>query len=161
MNRRHWVLLALALPVLGVLGMVVKSELTLARGRELRVPIRGFDPRDLLRGNYLLFQFDLNISGTCEEEQGSCCYCVRAGMSGQAMPAQKGACGVEEGCLAEINAADLEELRRFYVPEEVGFQLEQRVREKRAVAVLAVTPDGKVALKALEIDGKPWREALE
>jgi|CXWL01.1.fsa_nt_gi uncharacterized membrane-anchored protein len=160
MTRLLTMLVALLLPLAGVLGMIVKSELTLARGRELRVPIRGFDPRDMLRGQYLTFQFDWDERGSCPNRE-DCCYCVIPQPGPRGVLAQKGECEEAVDCMARIDESQLAELRRFYIPEEVGLQLEELVRKKRAVVVLAVTPEGRVALKDLEIDGRPWREALK
>lgn len=153
--------LALVLPIAGVLGMIVRSEVKLALGVELRVPIRGFDPRDLLRGHYLMFQFDWTVQGACAEGE-ECCYCLDArGPGARGAQVQQAACMDLKECPARMDAAELDALRRFYVPEEVGTRLEDLVRHKRAVAVLAVTPQGGVVLKQLEVDGKPWREVLE
>jgi len=53
-----WVVAALALPVLALAALVGEQERRLAGATILTVPIRGYDPRDLLAGHYLYAQFD-------------------------------------------------------------------------------------------------------
>jgi hypothetical protein len=48
----------LALPVVGVLGLVAEKQLSVAASTAVRLPIAGYDPRDLMYGHYLHFRFD-------------------------------------------------------------------------------------------------------
>ncbi|MDD3371475.1 MAG: GDYXXLXY domain-containing protein [Alphaproteobacteria bacterium] len=50
--------LFLALPVVGVLSLVAQKEIAIAQAQTVRIPIKGYDPRSLLYGHYLRFQFD-------------------------------------------------------------------------------------------------------
>lgn len=49
---------ALALPVLGVLLLAVDKQVTISTATTERIPIVGYDPRDLLYGHYLRFRFE-------------------------------------------------------------------------------------------------------
>ncbi|MFM7349136.1 MAG: GDYXXLXY domain-containing protein [Erythrobacter sp.] len=51
-------LAAALLPIAGLAGLWATSGLTYRQGTEWDVPIRGYDPRDLLRGHYVEFQYD-------------------------------------------------------------------------------------------------------
>jgi hypothetical protein len=56
-NRRLR-LAALALPLVGLAGLWFQSDLRYRSGTEWEVPIRGDDPRDVLRGHYVAFSYD-------------------------------------------------------------------------------------------------------
>lgn len=58
MNRRLINLAALALPLLGLGAVWLQTELQSREGTEWDVPVQGYDPRDLLRGHYVQFQYD-------------------------------------------------------------------------------------------------------
>ncbi len=58
MNRKLIHLAALALPLIGLGAVWVQTELQSREGTEWDVPVRGYDPRDLLRGHYVEFQYD-------------------------------------------------------------------------------------------------------
>lgn len=56
---RRLALAVVLLPIAGAAGLVALKETLLAQSLVQRVPIVGYDPRDLLHGHYLLFRFDL------------------------------------------------------------------------------------------------------
>jgi hypothetical protein len=51
-------LAALALPLAGLAGLWFQSDAHYLSGTEWEVPIRGYDPRDVLRGHYVEFSYD-------------------------------------------------------------------------------------------------------
>lgn len=58
MNRRLIDALALLLPLAGLGAVWVQTELQSREGTEWDVPVQGYDPRDILRGHYVQFQYD-------------------------------------------------------------------------------------------------------
>lgn len=58
MNRVLLHVAALALPLLGLGGMWLQADRLSRQGTEWDVPIHGYDPRDLLQGHYVQFQYD-------------------------------------------------------------------------------------------------------
>jgi len=54
------VIAALALPVLALAALVGEQERLRLKAEVVTVPLVGVDPRDLLRGRYLMAQFDWN-----------------------------------------------------------------------------------------------------
>lgn len=58
MNRRLIQALALVLPLAGLGAVWWQTELDSHRGTEWDIPVQGYDPRDLLRGHYVQFQYD-------------------------------------------------------------------------------------------------------
>lgn len=57
MNRLIHVL-ALLLPLAGLGAVWAQTERLSRQGTEWDVPVSGYDPRDLLRGHYVLFRYD-------------------------------------------------------------------------------------------------------
>lgn len=58
MNRAVLQIAALALPLVGLGGMWLSADRLSRQGTEWDVPIQGYDPRDLLQGHYVQFQYD-------------------------------------------------------------------------------------------------------
>ena len=58
MNRSLLRLLALLLPLVGLGGTWAWTHVRAQQGTEWDVPIMGYDPRDLLRGHYIVFRYD-------------------------------------------------------------------------------------------------------
>ena len=51
---------AVVVPLLGLLALIGRAEFNLQDGRPWLLPIRGYDPRDLISGHYLRFTYDLH-----------------------------------------------------------------------------------------------------
>lgn len=58
MNRSLFRALALVLPLLGLAATWTFTHVRAQQGTEWDVPIAGYDPRDLLRGHYVIFSYD-------------------------------------------------------------------------------------------------------
>ncbi|MBS0482583.1 MAG: GDYXXLXY domain-containing protein [Proteobacteria bacterium] len=58
MNRALLHAAALALPLIGLGGMWLSADHLSRQGTEWDVPIQGDDPRDLLQGHYVQFQYE-------------------------------------------------------------------------------------------------------
>jgi len=153
-KRIAW-LAALLLPLLGTAALIVRGEVAL-RGSEWRFPVRGFDPRDLLRGRYLTYRILWNETETQPPCQ-HCCLCLEREAGVQVVT--KVECLEAERCAARIAVDDVERLQRFYIPESHAAALERAVIEQRGEILLSAVR-GELVIKDLLIDGKPWREAL-
>lgn len=154
-KRRIAKLVALALPLLGTAGLIVRGEIAV-RGREWEFKIRGYDPRDLLRGHYLTYRIDWAVEEP-EVECAQCCLCLERAEGRQSVTRRQ--CSDAGGCEARLTEDELPALERYYIPEERAAGLESAVRAERASVVLS-SVGGRLALKDLRVDGKPWREAL-
>ena len=70
------ILLALAVP----LWLTVQSASDLTGNPVIKVKINGYDPRDLLHGQYLMFRYDWNWNkeapNNCNSDK--CCLCIEA-----------------------------------------------------------------------------------
>lgn len=58
MNRALMSIAALVLPLAGLGGVWLTTDRASRQGTEWDVPIEGYDPRDLLQGHYVQFQYD-------------------------------------------------------------------------------------------------------
>lgn len=54
--------LVVAAPLLVMVGWVISLVVALSRSTEVTLPIRGYDPRDLLRGHYLQYTVDYGLN---------------------------------------------------------------------------------------------------
>ena len=75
--RRTLLALALALPVVGLAGGIVVNQLSFRQASTWTIPVRGYDPRDLLRGHFVGFTYDWEVVGDpalCRG--GSCTLCL-------------------------------------------------------------------------------------
>jgi uncharacterized membrane-anchored protein len=162
-----------------VIGWMVWDRARLiASGREIRAAVIPVDPRDIFRGDYVVLGYDFSGRSDIQLPQGA-----RQGDAVYALlkkqgPSQWTLAGVTAGKPDKVqddevaveaivdgvrrsgggDAPTIGWLRygieRFYVPEGEGRAIENLVRDKRVVAVLAVGSDGAMALKGLEADGK-------
>ncbi len=177
------VIATLALPVAGLGAMVIDAERNQAAADVMRVAIRGYDPRDILRGHYLNYRFDWNVEATFVGRVSRLCVLsVPADAPARVRPlAEHGAEASTEGCAFVVNGTGtfLAETRRLepgergpagrlefwpsgvssgrlYVPERHAERLESLLREGKVQLTidLAVAGDGRVRVKAWHIDGK-------
>jgi uncharacterized membrane-anchored protein len=162
-----------------VIGWMVWDRVSLlSTGREIRAAVVPVDPRDIFRGDYVTlgygFTTGADIALPDGARQGDTVYAVLANQ-GASEWSLSGVTDEVPAKLADGNVvlkgivdsvrrghssgpSTVGRLRfgieRFYVPQGEGVAIEQQVRDKRIVAVLAVGSDGKAALKGLEADGK-------
>jgi hypothetical protein len=171
---------ALALPVVALAALIGEQEVALADAPALNVPLAGVDPRDLLRGRYIVGQFDWawEPAATGEKPRGrrDGGLCVLAGDAPKPRVRfvegwQLGG-GTPDDCRFMIAGRQWQRGRepqftprsletsgnavRFYVPETRAAELEKLLRDRPgAVTVdLAIRRDGSAAIRALRVDGQ-------
>lgn len=166
-------LIAVLIPVLGLVALVGRAEYAARHGPTWTIPIEGYDPRDLLRGRYLQYRFAFDWQGenTCgpDSESGlgrdpepGCCLCLtRSTADGVDPPVRQTWCGeAEDLCDGALRAEDVVPPLRYYVPEERALELERALRDRDAALELRIDPEGRPAIRELLLDGRPWREVL-
>jgi uncharacterized membrane-anchored protein len=161
--RRILLVLALLLPIAAVGAMIGRAELVVKTGTEWAVPIRGYDPRDLLRGDYLRYDIAWKLeSQDCTG--GACCYCLWNGHPDQPSPPIPSAsivsCADRAPCTSYFPVERADSLRRYFIPEGEGTRLETAIRNREAMLLLRVSSRGRVVITDLLLDRKPWREVL-
>lgn len=185
MTRRFAVILAmaLALPVAALAGLIAEQE-WLRRGAEINVPLRGVDPRDLLRGRYLVGDFDWRWAEAPPPGRNAgparICLVPDPGapeprrfevrlLADAAGDRPQGCAMVLAGWFTPggtvrgagfipdgVGGEDRGRIR-LYVPETEAARLERILIDRPgAVSVdLAVRPDGTAAIRGLRLDGRP------
>jgi hypothetical protein len=77
MKRRLPLLLALLLPLLGLLATIARNEMALSGASAWQIPVEGYDPRDILRGHYVTFRYRWQVEGdTVPCANGQCLICL-------------------------------------------------------------------------------------
>ncbi len=155
-RRRLFLAVALALPLVMLAAMALNHQWRRDHGRQVVLPIQGFDPRDLLAGHYLRYRIDYGIE-PCQAQRNlpdaSICLQPERRFSAGDTPSD---CTVyiRGQCRHGRFEAGIE---RFYIPEAKASELEALARKKRATLRLSVTADGQASIRELLIDGKSWR----
>lgn len=135
MKRRLVPTLALLLPLGGLAAGWAQTHHAAQQGTEWEVPIAGYDPRDLLRGHYVIYTYDWPGLNAAPDDlrfqpvlclEGSAPVITRAYVP-QGEPCARhvearGGFGDPEGGLAS---------GRLYVPQGEGRRLEARLRDPR------------------------------
>lgn len=172
--------LIVALLQTGVIGYMIAGRAAILRsGTEILLKTAPVDPRDLLRGDYVILNYDIStipldkIVGPKPADVGNHPLWVRLTKGGdgfwgvveasfQELPPQSGNVVVKANSgypLKWMSGSDLNDVRygieRFYVPEGEGLELEKaRGTEQLAVAV-KVSESGTAQIRTLLLDGRP------
>ena len=89
---------------------------------EWRLPIRGYDPRDILRGRYIQFRYD--FSGVEDELRNTGILCLSGSRKNPTIAA-----GKSDRCDQQIRFNNgLLGAQRFYIPESIANEADRLVR---------------------------------
>lgn len=180
-RRRLWLIALVALAQVGILlGLAAREEARLADGRIVLLAVRPVDPRDLLRGDYVILTYAVErLEPTIPVAAGL----VPGGPAWLVVATAPGEAARPRRVLAEAPpAAALEEaevalrvvwqgtaeqggdqrltlpgIGRYYVPEGTGQDLEEAIRDGAVLARLSVDDDGTARVAALLVGGQPWQ----
>ncbi|TYL75510.1 GDYXXLXY domain-containing protein [Bradyrhizobium cytisi] len=173
------ILLQCALLVL----MVADRVKILREGREVTLQTRPLDPRDLLRGDYVVLGYDISqvpagaLAGQPTAERNPIVFVKLApdanglyqAVSVHAAPVTVAApevlirgrvvysCGSSGRTLCDKLQIRYG-LESYFVPEGEGKTLEQARNQQKLRVVAAVLPSGRAAIKRLLLDGQPVYE---
>jgi len=183
-RRLLWPLLALvALVQSGALfKMVYDRDRLLKDGREIVLPVHPLDPRDLFRGDYVTLGYDItlldksslppdtnldalhvndNVFVTLSPDASRSWKITGISLS-QPRPSDAADVVLKGRIQSLWRAAHDSDVRlnlrygieSYFVPEGTGRALEEKVRERKIEAIVAVDTGGNAALKGLIIDGE-------
>lgn len=164
-------MLAVLVPVLGLAMLVGRAEYASSHGRAWTIPIEGFDPRDLLHGQYLQYRYRLRWQGldTCgvgqyggHELAPSCCLCLTHDTADGYDPfVRQVMCEEAPGqCEGTLRSDAMMPPQRYFVPEDRAQDLESALRTHDAALELTASPQGQPAVRELMLDRRPWRDVL-
>lgn len=157
--------------------MLVDRAMLLANGTEIRLPVVPVDPRDFLRGDYVILSYpmsrlraaelggedDFNYSAPVFVEiarDGDLWKPVAlhktqpenaTSLRGTIISAMQPSGCVDAGCAEYSVEYNLE---KFFVPEGKGLDLEKLRNDQRLEVDVAVAGNGRAALKRLRVDGE-------
>ncbi|WP_028490002.1 GDYXXLXY domain-containing protein [Thiothrix lacustris] len=159
MNRKLWLVVALALPILALAGSAYLKSVQRNSGEAVTLPISGFDPRDLLSGHYLIYRVDYGVEVTCDKQQGPASVCLKPKRGFYPTGELPTDCTlfIHGQCNDGAFSAGIE---RFYIPDAYAQVLEDKVRDRQGELVLAVDDQGNAAIRDLLISGKPWKDTI-
>jgi len=165
-----------------IVVMVYDRVRVLREGTEVTLPTRPVDPRDFLRGNYVVLSYDISnvpageLKDTPVSGKGTHVFvklAPKADGSHEAVSVHRDPVAVTGGevliqgrvtgganCGA-VRRAYCDGLQvsygieRYFVPEGEGREIEKARNQGKVSIVAAVTPTGRAAIKRLLIDGQP------
>ena len=160
MSSKYRFVAALIFPILCLAGFVLWNAWVATQGQKLTLPIRGFDPRDLLAGHYLAYRIEYGFDSLCtgsknqHEKTTYICFAPKKilGARPQSSECRKYLKGVCKNGRFQTG------LDRFYIPEKHARKLEQAVVNKKGAVVLSLNGIGGAAITDLLIDGLSWQK---
>jgi len=138
MNKKYYWLIAFAIPLICLIGWSISLSIEQKSGQEVRLPITGYDPRDVLSGHYIQYKIDWKRADCTQFPNGRCpdknLFCKEARWGQQC---------------------------RFYIPEENAHHLDDIFRARNKTqdvfeVVYSYRPGRKAMAKQLLINGKDW-----
>ncbi len=172
-SAQRWMLVGVSICVLGVLVLVGRAEYVQQTRPHWQFAVKGYDPRDVLRGQYLNLSYVFRHSGadTCGELEpeapweavaSNCCLCLtRTDSRGIDPHVRQVTCDEARSCDGWIRAEAMLPPIQYFVPEDRALDLERALQTHDAAIELVVDENGLPALVELHLGGRPWREALE
>lgn len=157
-KRNLWI--ALLIPVVGLALLTAYKATVLKVGTVYTLPIRGYDPRDLLSGHYLIYGVEYGVSDICANSNSvpgdpprEAFVCLEPKMFSFQKPVECQAM-VRGVCSHGRFVAGIE---KFFIPEGRAQELERAVMEQRGSIQISILGNGQAQVKELLVDGKPWR----
>ncbi len=187
MKKRWWIPFGVAVVIAflvqaGLVGWLIADRaLLLQNGRELRLAVVPVDPRDLLRGDYIVFSYDISrlnnadLDGDDSFDYGDTVYVSLAqsddSWKATAIAHTPPADGTWiKGEVRDVRPGDREcaasckiygvsyNIEQFFLPEGTGRALEKLRNDQHLAVDIALAADGHAALKRLLVDGAPRYE---
>ena len=142
MNKKILALVFI-IPFFALFAWTIWLYVQQATGKEVKVAVIGYDPRDLLSGHYIEYKIDWNRTDCNQFSNGVCPtdeFCVEEGTWGR--------------------------LCRFYIPEIDAKELDRLFRRRNTTdmifeVVYSYHEGTEPLAKQLLINGKDWQESLE
>lgn len=175
MTKHSLKVLVLILPIAVMTLFIAGNLYNQQAGQSWRIPITGYDPRDLLRGHYLTFRYDWNWKEeqrSCDHEECVLCLSPSEGFTNPyASITDRNAVGQCQsfiegrfyyGSRFEIGDPQGYRLRRYYIPEQHAKKLDSMLRfnegEYKFEVSLRVNKSGKAFIQGMFIDDVPLED---
>jgi hypothetical protein len=158
MNARRATLLALALPLVGLALLWGWSDWRTRQGTDWEVRITGYDPRDLLRGHYVLYRYEwpgMAQATAFTAPTGDLCLTGTAPTIARVRPAT-GDC--PHRLRADQGTGNLAS-GRYYVAQVRARELERGLADPNQIAILRfrLRDDGLIVPRGIEFRPRAQR----
>lgn len=157
-----------------LLASIQQRADVLRNGTEIVLRTQPVDPRDLLRGDYVILGYDITRIALASVENAPDTVSRNQPIHVFVKPGSDGLATLSRASLDENATPNTDEImlagkahliggttllvdygiERYYVPEGEGLAIEDAQREQRVDAVIAVSESGTAQIKALRIDGE-------
>lgn len=165
-----------------ILGTIIQSRASILRdGAEVLLKTAPVDPRDFLRGDYVVLNYDISsvpvqtIAGGIPADPGERTLWVRlkkqedgfwtiAESSFQTLPPQPETVVLRSQPFYSSGSSAVDSIRveygieRYYVPEGEGKPIEEARNDGNVAISVRVSPSGSAQIRSLLVDGKPVYE---
>lgn len=147
---------ALALPLVGLAAAWAASHQRGLQGTDWEVPVQGYDPRDLLRGHYIVFQYDWPGLGEGAVPGPGTMLCLE-GSAPRIDAAQ--VAPLKTACARPVRAAPGDTLLagKLYIPQERSQELERQLADPalRGIVRIRVRSDGRYTPLSIRFEPRP------
>jgi uncharacterized membrane-anchored protein len=178
---RPWLFVLAGLIQVALIGLMVFDRARILReGTEVTLQTVPVDPRDFLRGDYVVLSYDISWVGAGALKdtpaKGKDIYVKLApkddtgiygavSAHGEPVPVGPGealihgrvtsgdSCGPQSHSYCD-RISVVYGIEKYFVPEGEGRELESARNQRKVTIVAAVTPSGRAAIKRLMLDGK-------
>ena len=159
-NSRSAVILAVFFPLVALGALTAYKHHLFTQGREVILPIQGYDPRDLISGHYLIYTIDYGVRKLCagapkEKKEGFLC------LSDRSFAYEKpNSCPllIEGTCKGQRFEAGIE---RYFTSKENALLLEKIIEKEKISVLISVNSGGKALVKDLLISDRPWKQVAQ
>jgi|GEM_PF-1159822 len=164
MKRIH---LSVAWPMIVLAGSLVFAQFRSGNAgpdvSHFRLKIRGYDPKDLLRGRYLLFAVEWNFGSSSPDAGNDKYLCLKKDPSSSHPIVEWTSDRQQPGCEAFASRDSVRQLNRYYLPETAAPTVEKIFGQPDRLFEIEVnvTKDSQITPKSLLIDGVSWETAVE
>lgn len=159
MNNKKWLIAALVFPILVLLGITIKNQTGLSKGKEFTLPVEGFDPRDLISGHYLMYRVVYGSDIKCPNEKIKSYVCMDPKTYFSFSKPSFGNCSlfIKGDCDHGNFKAGIE---RFYIPEQFSRELTEKIVKHKGKILISVSRRGDAQVKDLLIENCPWKNYI-
>jgi uncharacterized membrane-anchored protein len=157
-NKKYLLILAIVVPLSSLTVLVFQKNKHMNSGIEVRIPIDGNDPRDLLAGYYLRYRVLYGVEELCPISPKMNKYPAYICLETKKFSATK-----FKNCLQMIkgicsNRIFNAGIEHYYVPEDQAKKLEQLILKSPMSIVVKLNSQGEAQLIDLLVDGVSWRD---
>ncbi|MGB0646973.1 MAG: GDYXXLXY domain-containing protein [Bradymonadia bacterium] len=175
MRRLNYLHVAMTIPLLGIIGMLANSEYRATQGHTWRLEIVGYDPRDLIHGHYLRYNYIVSLTNPLSphpeeripknlnqldaDDRGQVlCFIKHLGKTVviQLEPASLS----EYECDSQVNIKELSGPKKYLIPEASAAQLETALAAYKSSVDIIIDAKGGVMVGDLYLEGRPWRDVI-